>query len=186
MSERDLWCAVLENAINEARGARIPGDTEGTSALHRRQAHDWITKPNRDFTLVCHLAGFDPEAVRERAVKLLAEPYVPRRQRQRSDAPKRTGRTSVKAKRITFKGETHTLSEWAKITGLSVGTINSRLRRGWTVERMLTEPMLSRSQCSRQRKARGRSRTSKNSEGTGAGASRESEPNWSNFQDAAE
>ena len=41
----------------------------------------------------------------------------------------------------TFNGETHTVSEWAKITGLSRGLIKDRLRLGWSIERALTEPI---------------------------------------------
>lgn len=42
-------------------------------------------------------------------------------------------------KRLFFNGEEHTMSEWAEITGIKVGTIHSRLKRGWTVEKTLTE-----------------------------------------------
>ena len=41
---------------------------------------------------------------------------------------------------ITYRGETHVLSDWAKLTGLSFTTIRHRLDSGWTVERALTEP----------------------------------------------
>lgn len=34
------------------------------------------------------------------------------------------------AKRVTYKGETHTITEWSKITGIGQGTIASRLRSG--------------------------------------------------------
>ena len=39
---------------------------------------------------------------------------------------------------ITFNGETKTLAEWAKITGINRATINSRLQKGWTIEKTLT------------------------------------------------
>ena len=39
---------------------------------------------------------------------------------------------------ITYQGETHTVSEWARITGLKVGTINSRLRRKKEIEQVLS------------------------------------------------
>lgn len=41
-------------------------------------------------------------------------------------------------KRLTFDGRTRTISEWARITGLSYEAINIRLRRGWSTERILT------------------------------------------------
>lgn len=40
--------------------------------------------------------------------------------------------------KLTFNNETHTVSEWAKIINVSTSTLYSRLKRGWTVERLLT------------------------------------------------
>ena len=43
--------------------------------------------------------------------------------------------------RLTYKGETHTLKEWAQITGIPYCTLRSRhSSKKWTVERMLTQP----------------------------------------------
>lgn len=39
---------------------------------------------------------------------------------------------------IEFNGETHNLTEWARITGLDYKLIHGRLSSGWTVERTLT------------------------------------------------
>lgn len=39
---------------------------------------------------------------------------------------------------ISFNGGTHTLTEWAEITGIKCSTIYARLKRGWTIERALT------------------------------------------------
>jgi hypothetical protein len=38
---------------------------------------------------------------------------------------------------LTCDGETHCVSEWAEIKGMSVKTLGTRLSRGWTVERAL-------------------------------------------------
>jgi hypothetical protein len=40
---------------------------------------------------------------------------------------------------VEFDGKRLTLVEWGEITGISRFCINHRLRRGWTVERALTE-----------------------------------------------
>lgn len=40
---------------------------------------------------------------------------------------------------ITFNGETHKLSDWARKLGINQSTLLYRLRRGWSVERALTE-----------------------------------------------
>lgn len=41
---------------------------------------------------------------------------------------------------ITFNGETHTVTEWAAITGIDRHALYSRLKRGWSVERLFTPP----------------------------------------------
>lgn len=43
---------------------------------------------------------------------------------------------------LLFKGEVHTLSQWAEITGIHRATIGRRIYNyGWSVERALTEPV---------------------------------------------
>lgn len=39
---------------------------------------------------------------------------------------------------ITHNGETHTLTQWAELTGIKRETLSQRLRNGWSVERALT------------------------------------------------
>ena len=41
---------------------------------------------------------------------------------------------------LTMNGRTHTLTEWARITGKTVSSIQSRLSRGWSVDDALTKP----------------------------------------------
>ena len=40
-------------------------------------------------------------------------------------------------KLLTYKGETHNLTEWAKIININPKTLFSRLYSGWSIERML-------------------------------------------------
>lgn len=42
--------------------------------------------------------------------------------------------------RITFRGQTKTLSEWADEAGIQRLTLLMRLRRGWSIEKALTTP----------------------------------------------
>jgi hypothetical protein len=42
---------------------------------------------------------------------------------------------------LSLEGETHTIAEWSRITGISDLTIDKRLRLGWSVERALTTPV---------------------------------------------
>jgi hypothetical protein len=49
-----------------------------------------------------------------------------------------SGSKHPRAKLITFRGETKTLSEWSEKTGIHLRTLSNRINRGWTVERALT------------------------------------------------
>lgn len=43
---------------------------------------------------------------------------------------------------LTYNGETHTIAEWAEITGIGYNAIRQRINNlGWPIERALTEPM---------------------------------------------
>ena len=42
---------------------------------------------------------------------------------------------------LTFNGRTETVSEWARITGITVYALNARLKRNWSVEKALTRPL---------------------------------------------
>lgn len=41
---------------------------------------------------------------------------------------------------LCYKGETHTMTQWGKITGIRWGTIQQRIKHKWPIERILTEP----------------------------------------------
>lgn len=42
---------------------------------------------------------------------------------------------------LTYKDETHTLSEWAEILGIKVPTLSYRVQKGWDDEKILTTPV---------------------------------------------
>lgn len=42
---------------------------------------------------------------------------------------------------ITYRGETHTQAEWARIMGIKYSTLQQRLLDGWDVEKALTTPV---------------------------------------------
>lgn len=39
---------------------------------------------------------------------------------------------------IVYKNEKHTIAEWSRITGINKNTISGRLRKGWSVEKILS------------------------------------------------
>ena len=47
-------------------------------------------------------------------------------------------------RRLTWNGETKTVTEWAEVVGISKTTIKERLNAGWTVEMALTTPVRKR------------------------------------------
>lgn len=58
--ERQLWAAVLGQAVNDAlrESAYSSEDRRG-----KNSARSWMDGQGRDFRLVCTLAGMEPEAV---------------------------------------------------------------------------------------------------------------------------
>lgn len=51
------------------------------------------------------------------------------------------GRNRRSNKFLTFNGETLTIAEWVERLGCKSSAIRERLRKGWSVERTLTEPI---------------------------------------------
>lgn len=49
-------------------------------------------------------------------------------------------RNTSQNKLITFRGETKPAVVWAELLGLNYGTVLTRLRSGWSVDRTLTTP----------------------------------------------
>lgn len=74
MPEAELWRAVVKQALDDALGvAKVNSTLEVTrqeGLRDQRRAQTWLLSRSRDFKTVCSLAGLDPDAVYERAVKL--------------------------------------------------------------------------------------------------------------------
>ena len=45
---------------------------------------------------------------------------------------------------ITYNGKTMIMNDWAELLGLKKSTLGERIRRGWTIEKALTTPLLKR------------------------------------------
>jgi len=72
--ERQLWCAVLERAFEDAmdRVAAVAAESAQHLSL-REEAHDWFLRNGREFRETCYSAGFDPDYLRGRILSLIAE-----------------------------------------------------------------------------------------------------------------
>jgi len=63
--EQRLWRHVLLNAVEDTRITQ----SDRKSSICKMEAHDWITKENKDFTWICWQSGWDPEVVKEQYFK---------------------------------------------------------------------------------------------------------------------
>lgn len=157
-AERNIWQAVLLQAVTDALEG-VPGGMGNRDTRLRltEDARRYLTRPSKDLSTVCALAGLDPEAVIERMRKQIAAAPTPeeligapRRSRTyekkpRAPKPYKTasaaiGRNSKEPALIAFNGESLTVKEWSARTGINKASIYFRLGSGWTVEDALTVP----------------------------------------------
>lgn len=86
--ERELWAAVIFQALQDAIGV-VSHVNPAQAGRCREEATTWFRDNSRDFRDVCLLADLDPDAVRERALKLIDKPPAihPRRNRWHRSTP---------------------------------------------------------------------------------------------------
>ncbi|MEQ8400523.1 MAG: hypothetical protein RIE24_03670 [Silicimonas sp.] len=123
--QRALWCEVLAMAIADAlEGARgISGNRETKMRL-LMEARQYITKPNHDFNFVCANAGFDPEVVRDRLAKQIADAPTPEQivgQNGRPATNKLSLRRKQRARRKPRVQGPGVVSDFARGTGTGAG-----------------------------------------------------------------
>lgn len=68
MSEQALWRAVINRALDDARG-NCGGDTRKNRNRFRGEARSWFQTAGRDFHRVCDLAGLNADWVKTRALR---------------------------------------------------------------------------------------------------------------------
>jgi len=143
-AQRDLWQAVLMQAIHDALHGVSTGDGTASKAARIRmteETRDYLTIPSQDLSTVCNLAGLDPVAVMERMRKQIAAAPTPEELIGEPEPQKpRTSRMGCNANPLTYAGKTLTIRQWSERTGIKIGTIGFRLREGWTVEDALSIP----------------------------------------------
>ncbi|HZL58900.1 MAG TPA: hypothetical protein VFC38_04310 [Stellaceae bacterium] len=71
-AERQLWCAVVGRALQDALDqiATIPAPAERQKI--REDARDWFVSNGREFRIACESAGYDPDYLRTRILSLIA------------------------------------------------------------------------------------------------------------------
>lgn len=147
MSEA-LWQAVLLRTVADAV-LGVANEANRTSRVRIcEDARCYLTKPSRDLGEVCTMAGMDMQTVIERMRAQIANAPTPE---ELADNPRKSVATFTKAaanpkqKRIPFadrlytiNGETRTIAEWCKRTGISLTLAQSRLNSSWPPARALT------------------------------------------------
>lgn len=66
--EKRLWCAVLFRIFQDAC-RKLPESADNAVKIECDQARSWLLS-GQDMRIVCELAGFDPDAVRESARRM--------------------------------------------------------------------------------------------------------------------
>lgn len=75
--ERQLWCAVIERAVQDAvRPDGIAGTTP-EHVRHREEARRWFAENGHDFRAACDAAGFDPDFLRDRVLRIASDGLQP-------------------------------------------------------------------------------------------------------------
>jgi type II secretory pathway component PulJ len=70
--EMALWTAVITQALMDAL-SRSPNKE---AQFHKHEAIRWLTENSKDFIEVCHNAGLNPDNVRRKAKKVIANPTL--------------------------------------------------------------------------------------------------------------
>jgi hypothetical protein len=72
-AERQLWCAVLDRAMQDAmdRIATVSGPHERQKL--RQEAREWFLRNGDDFRAACESAGYDPDYLRSRILSMIAQ-----------------------------------------------------------------------------------------------------------------
>lgn len=145
-AERELWCQVILRALADLDGEGKTSGGWAPSAGDALAAAAWFKRNGKDFREVCSLAGVEPGAVRKAAMAtiekrglLVDQPHAPMTRRIYENSRLKPPRGRAAAL-LTLNGESHSIREWSRRTGIPSKAIIDRIGRGWSVERAVTTP----------------------------------------------
>jgi len=70
--ERQLWCAVLHRALQDATNCIATVSGEDERQRIRDDARNWFLRNGYDFRIACEAAGYDPDYLRCVVLPLIA------------------------------------------------------------------------------------------------------------------
>lgn len=72
--ERQLWCAVIDRALQDATRRPAGWAPLSTEQLReRREARRWFIDNDDHYRHACESAGIDPDILRKRVLQMIAE-----------------------------------------------------------------------------------------------------------------
>lgn len=136
--ERELWAEVLLLAVEDALHGvpSINGTPRDQRISRTKSARSYFSSPTSDFPAVCHLAGVDPDAVRDRLKPMIQSAPIP----EELIGKPRPTKQPRPSDTITINGATKTFEGWAKHIGITTAALKDRLRKGWPLGEALTMP----------------------------------------------
>jgi hypothetical protein len=75
--ERQLWCAVVERALQDAVGPSAMVAHAESHRPERQDALQWFLENGHDYQMACDAAGIDAEHLRHHVLKLAARTGEP-------------------------------------------------------------------------------------------------------------
>jgi hypothetical protein len=73
-AERQLWCAVLGRAFDDAMDRVTAVSTPGERLKKCLEARQWFVLNGMEFRTACEAAGYDPDSLRSRILPMIAGP----------------------------------------------------------------------------------------------------------------
>jgi hypothetical protein len=137
---RRLFAAILTQAIEDAT-AYVRQNAKLSDKLIPTRARDFLFEPNEMFDLACAVTDNDPDVVRSRARRLIAEAQARHAKGQTRRSQRRPQRQVRRRTEPLYElnGESLTLHQWADRYSIDRKLVGKRVLRGWDLHRALTE-----------------------------------------------
>lgn len=128
--ERQLWCAVIAQAIEDATAPLSESRRKRNEQL---RAREWFIEAGKDFHHACALAGYDADRIRNAALKKIeAAKHHDAELKPRQQQPR-----LQKNDLHHHEGRSLTIQEWATETGLGKHVFYAGIKRGKSIGQII-------------------------------------------------